>query len=120
MTIDDSSFLQFIADSFRFIIAARRMKIDAVVDCELFARISSILSFCSGATLRAGFHPYHQEGLYRGGFINRPVAYNPYHHISRQFVMLADALSSDTVPGVKAGAFHRYTVCPGSNCPKQK
>jgi ADP-heptose:LPS heptosyltransferase len=67
----------------------------------LFARISAIFSFFTGASLRVGFHPYTQEGLYRGSFINRPVLYNPYQHISRQFLSLVDALESDTVPTAK-------------------
>jgi ADP-heptose:LPS heptosyltransferase len=41
-----------------------------------------------------GFHPHTQEGLYRGDFINRPVLYNPYRHISRQFVALAQAMEN--------------------------
>jgi len=49
-------------------------------------------SFLSGASIRVGFHPHIQEGLYRGNFINRPVLYNPYQHISQQFVNLATAM----------------------------
>jgi ADP-heptose:LPS heptosyltransferase len=77
------------------------MKIDAVIDCELFARISSLFSFLSRAPIKIGFHPYTQEGLYRGNFINRPVLYNPYLHISQQFLNLAYALESNTVPNAK-------------------
>jgi len=51
--------------------------------------------------VRVGFHPYTQEGLYRGNFMNRPVLYNPYHHISRQFLTLVDAIDSDTYPKAK-------------------
>jgi ADP-heptose:LPS heptosyltransferase len=68
------------------------------VDCELFSRVSSILSYLSGARLRAGFHPYTQEGLYRGSFINRPVLYNPYRHLTQQLLTLVAALGSTTVP----------------------
>ena len=72
-----------------------------VIDCELFSRVSSIFSFLSGAGVRVGFHPHTQEGLYRGDFINRPVLYNPYNHMSRQFLTLAAAIDSRTVPTAK-------------------
>ena len=79
----------------------RRLNIDTVIDCELFSRVSSILSFLSGAAIRVGFHHHTQEGLYRGNFMNRPVPYNPYHHISRQFLTLVDAIDSPTDPRAK-------------------
>ena len=79
----------------------RRLNLDAVIDCELFSRISSILSFLSGAAIRVGFHPHTQEGLYRGNFMNRPVLYNPYLHISQQFLSLVDAIDSTTDPRAK-------------------
>ena len=51
-----------------------------------------MLSFLSGAPVRVGFHRHTQEGLYRGDFINCPVLYNPYQHISQQFINLAEAI----------------------------
>jgi ADP-heptose:LPS heptosyltransferase len=76
----------------------RKLHFDVVIDCELFARVSSIFSFFSGAPVRVGFHPHTMEGLYRGSFINRPVLYNPYRHISDQFLALVEAIESSTVP----------------------
>ena len=102
LTVDGDSLSALIRDSVRFIVRMRKEKIDAVLDCELFSRISSIYSFLSGAGIRVGFHPHTQEGLYRGDFINRPVLYNPYRHISRQFVNLAMAMEkTDGFPMVK-------------------
>lgn len=101
-SIDDSSLVNFAYESARALLEIRKQKIDAVIDCELFSRASSIFSCMSGAALRSGFHPHTQEGLYRGDFINRPVLYNPYNHISRQFVALAEALHSRTMPLVKS------------------
>lgn len=101
LTINNESMMIFLKNTVRVLTQMRRIKFDIVIDCELFARISSILSFLSGAPIRVGFHPYTQEGLYRGNFINRPVLYNPYHHLSRQYVILADAIDSSTVPTSK-------------------
>lgn len=94
LTVDGDSLKTLVRDSIRFMCRMRKERIDAVIDCELFSRISSIYSFVSGAGLRVGFHPHTHEGLYRGDFINRPVLYNPYRHISRQFVALAQAMGS--------------------------
>lgn len=101
LTLDDGSLSGLVKDSFKAIRTLRALKIDAVIDCELFARISSIFSYLSGAPLRAGFHRHTQEGLYRGSFINRPVLYNPYRHLSHQFLTMVEALESNTVPIAK-------------------
>jgi ADP-heptose:LPS heptosyltransferase len=102
LTINDQSMGTFLKDTAGAFFSMRKIKFDAVIDCELFSRISSILAFLSGGALRVGFHPHTQEGLYRGNFINRPVLYNPYHHISRQFLNLAAAMDSDTYPKAKS------------------
>jgi lipopolysaccharide heptosyltransferase II len=99
--IRNTSFAAFIVDGIRALNQIRKQKMDVVIDCELFARISSIFSFLSGARIRVGFHAHNQEGLYRGSFINRPVLFNPYHHISRQFLSLVAAIDSVSMPKVK-------------------
>jgi ADP-heptose:LPS heptosyltransferase len=101
-SLDDSSGARLVGDILRFSLRMRRLGVDAVVDCELFSRVSSLLSFACGAPLRVGFTPHTQEGLYRGGFFNRAIPYNPYQHISKQFLSLVDALSDDSVPRNKA------------------
>jgi ADP-heptose:LPS heptosyltransferase len=101
LTIDDRSLLSLMRDLLQTIAGIRRIKPDIVIDCELFSRISSILSFLSGAAVRVGFHPHTQEGLYRGNFINKPVLYNPYHHISMQFLTLVEAIDSFSLPKAK-------------------
>lgn len=101
LTIDNGSLKRFAIDSIHFSIRSRQLGIDIVLDCELFSRISSLYSFLSGASVKIGFHPYTQEGLYRGNLINRAVLYNPYIHISQQFITLVDALDSDGIPLAK-------------------
>ena len=98
LTLDDRSLSSFAADSLRAIVRARALKLDAVIDCELFSRVSSIFSYLSGARMRVGFHRHTQEGLYRGSFINRPVLYNPYRHLTLQFLTMVAALESKANP----------------------
>ncbi len=101
-TLDDSTALRLLQDIWRVCKKLRALPLDAVIDCELFSRISSLLSYLSGARLRTGFTPHTQEGLYRGSFINRAIPYNPYRHIACQFLALADALDDASLPRHKA------------------
>ncbi|MQY51502.1 glycosyltransferase family 9 protein [Rhodocyclus tenuis] len=98
ITLNDRSLGAFVSDSLRAIARTRALKLDAVIDCELFSRVSSIFSYLSGARLRVGFHRHTQEGLYRGDFINRPVPYNPYRHLTLQFLTMVAALESSAYP----------------------
>ncbi len=101
LTVSDRSLGTFILDSLRAIRRMRAARIDTVIDCELFSRVSAIYSYLSGADVRVGFHRHTQEGLYRGSFINRPVLYNPYRHIAAQFLTLAAAIDRDSTPAGK-------------------
>ena len=116
-TVNGDSFVKFIKDSLRVLVRLRKIKIDAVVDCELFSRVSSIFSFLSGARIRAGFHAYTQEGLFRGNFIDRPVLYNPYQHISDQFITLVEALVSLGTPTVKRQVSNKHPILPQLEIP---
>ena len=100
-TVDDSSLMALLSSLLKAIRALRAANVDVAIDCELFSRISSLLAFASGASVRVGFHRHTQEGLYRGSHINRRVPYNPYHHISAQFLTLARAIDSTAVPTSK-------------------
>lgn len=93
-SLDDSSGGVLIRDILKVSLLMRRLRLDAVVDCELFSRVSALLSFSTGAPVRVGFTPHTQEGLYRGSFINHAIPYNPYQHITKQFLSLVDALQS--------------------------
>ncbi|MDH5206324.1 MAG: glycosyltransferase family 9 protein [Hylemonella sp.] len=115
--IDDSSGPTLLRDIWRVSLAMRRLPLDAVIDCELFSRISSLLSYMTGAPLRAGFTPHTQEGLYRGSYINRAIPYNPYQHISQQFLSLVDALDGDSTPRHKAAPIRGLPAETGLSVP---
>jgi len=102
-TIRDRNLLLLFIDTIRKLWQIRKEKIDAVVDMELFSRFSSILSYLSGAKIRIGFYKYKMEGLYRGDMHTHKVMYNPYLHISKNFITLIDSLGarSDDPPLLK-------------------
>jgi len=97
-TVDDKSLKGLLTSLIRAVGELRRAHVDVAIDCELFSRISSLLSYASGAAVRVGFYRHTQEGLYRGTHINRRVPYNPYHHISAQFLALARSIDSTAHP----------------------
>jgi lipopolysaccharide heptosyltransferase II len=101
ITIRSGSLAALAADLVGAVRRMRALRLDAVLDLELFARLSAILAGLSGAAIRVGFDRFTQEGLYRGNLMNRPVLYNPYQHIAKQFVTLADAIGSTEVPTAK-------------------
>lgn len=103
ITIRDDSLSNLLRDLWAAIKRMRATRFDAVVDCELFSRISAILSGLSGAPQRVGFHRYTQEGLFRGSFMTSPIPYNPYRHLSHQLVALADGIDSQSWPRGKDG-----------------
>lgn len=103
ITIRDDSASKLAVDLLRALVTMHAIGFDAVVDCELFSRVSAVLSGLSGSNRRAGFHRQTQEGLYRGSFMTSPVAYNPYRHLSHQLITLAESLESHTVPCGKDG-----------------
>lgn len=93
-SLDDSSLGSLLHDLWHTTRNLRALQLDGVIDCELFSRISALLSYACGARVRVGFTSHTQEGLYRGSFINAPVPYNTYQHISLQFVGLAKVMAS--------------------------
>ena len=103
ITMRHRNFLALIVDIIRNLVKIWKEKIDVVIDMELFSRFSSILTYLTGSPIRVGFYNYCQEGLYRGDLHTHKVSYNPYNHISVNFLSLAYALSSslDNIPLVK-------------------
>jgi ADP-heptose:LPS heptosyltransferase len=96
-------FTHFTIDVLQSLAQIRRIGIDAAVDMELFARISVILAYLSGAKQRSGHHRFTSEGPWRGDLLTHRVQYNPYLHISQQYDLLVCALLADsaTVPMMK-------------------
>jgi ADP-heptose:LPS heptosyltransferase len=73
----------------------RRLKLDAAIDMEFFARGSAALTFLSGARRRAGFHAFFGAGPYRGNLMTHRVLYNSHLHTSQTFQSLVEALRQD-------------------------
>jgi len=103
-TIRDGTFRHFVIDTLRALRRLRKLRIDATVDMEGFARASAVLAVLSGAKRRAGYYRYCSEAPYRGRLLTHPLHYTFYEHCSRQFLALVKALTVDgeQVPMLKA------------------
>ncbi|MBP7231990.1 MAG: glycosyltransferase family 9 protein [Syntrophaceae bacterium] len=94
-TFREDGLLVLMMDTLKYLLWTRKKKIDAVIDLELFSRVTALLTGFSGAAAKVGFHAFYNEGLYRGGFLTHKVAYNPHVHIAANFIALVNALKSD-------------------------
>ena len=90
-TIDSSSLGGLIKDTIKFLIVARKHRIDTVIDLELFSRFTALLTGLCGARRRVGYHIFHGEGLWRGFMLTHKVHYNPHIHITKNFLSLIHA-----------------------------
>ncbi len=91
LTIDASGFFPLLRTSLLTLIQIHRLKIDTVIDLELFSRFTALLTGFSGASRRVGYHIFHGEGLWRGDLLTHRVHYNPHLHIAKNFLSLVHA-----------------------------
>ncbi|MCB0332995.1 MAG: glycosyltransferase family 9 protein [Bdellovibrionales bacterium] len=98
LTIDDRNFWRLTVSTAALIPRLWHFKIDTTIDLELYSRFTAILSLLSGAARRVGFHNFTEEGLYRGNFLTSKVSYNPFIHISQNFLALVASLASKDAP----------------------
>jgi ADP-heptose:LPS heptosyltransferase len=95
LTIDTRSPIKMVTSCVSRLIQMHKLKIEACVDLEFFARSSAIIAFLSGARSRIGFHTYFGEGPYRGNLFTHRILYNPHLHTSVTFTSLVIALEAD-------------------------
>jgi ADP-heptose:LPS heptosyltransferase len=94
LIIKEDSFWHFVASTFATLVRIRRLRIDTVIDLELFSRFTALISYMTGASNRVGFHNYTSEGLFRGTFLTHPVLYNHHQHMALNFLALVLALQA--------------------------
>lgn len=93
--VKQESLLAMIRSTLAHLLSIRRLRLDAAVDLEFFARFSAAITFLSGARMRSGLHAYFGEGPYRGDLMTHRVLYNPHIHTSQMFEVLVRALVED-------------------------
>jgi ADP-heptose:LPS heptosyltransferase len=86
---------RLLSTTWRALRQMRRLKLDAAIDMEFFARGSAALAFLSGAKARVGFHAFFGAGPYRGDLMTHRLLYNPHLHTTAMFQVLVEALTVD-------------------------
>lgn len=85
---------------------ARRLRIDAAVDLEFFARSSAVLTYLSGAAVRVGLHRSNDPAPYRGDLMTHRIRYNPNLHTIEAFLLMVEA--ADVAPEQVAALTEAY------------
>jgi ADP-heptose:LPS heptosyltransferase len=93
ITIPDNNFISMVFGTIAVLHRIRKLQISAAVDFEFFARSSAILTWLSGAGIRAGFHSFADEAPYRGDLMTHRLNYNPHLHTSRMFEVMVEAIN---------------------------
>jgi ADP-heptose:LPS heptosyltransferase len=92
ITVSQQGLLPFVTTTIRALLRLRRLRIDAAIDFEFFARGSAVLTYLCGARVRIGFHSHAGEGPYRGDLMTHRVIFNPHIHTSQMFQVLVGTL----------------------------
>jgi ADP-heptose:LPS heptosyltransferase len=103
ITIDSNSFIEFLKDTVKTILFFRKIKLDLIIDFEIFSRFSVIYSYLTGTKKISGFYLHNVEGLYRGDLLDYKVTYNHYYHISQNYICLVEPIinSEQNFPKLK-------------------
>ena len=78
-----NSLLQMTMDGLKLLWKLRKEKIDLLIDLEIIARFTALLSYFSKAKISIGFDPKEQG---RGGLYDIRVPYHEYGHITESFL----------------------------------
>jgi ADP-heptose:LPS heptosyltransferase len=113
IAIDAKGLTRAVLGAVKSIFRMRKLRIDAIVDLEFFARSSACLSYLSGARWRVGYHAFGGEASYRGDLMTHRLSFNPYLHTSQTFRIMVDALDQ---PGARFPTFdHVSTTASGES-----
>jgi ADP-heptose:LPS heptosyltransferase len=91
--IPDSNLISMFFDALRAIHRIRKLRFDAAIDLEFFARSSAILTWLTGAGIRVGLHGFFEDSPYRGDLMTHRLNYNPHLHASRMFEVMVEAIN---------------------------
>jgi len=96
LALKEDGIFSFLFSYLHVLRTLNRIQLDAVIDFELFFRITAIFSFFIKAEKKGGFLRYHLEGLYRGSFYNSGCHFNQNTHISKNFLALTKTVLGDS------------------------
>lgn len=125
ITLNSQSLTGLASTTLRAMRRLWRLKLDAAIDMEFFARGSAAITFLSGARARVGFHTWYAAGPYRGDLMTHRLLYNPHLHTTSMFQVLVESLrcdpaelpTLDLAPPPAENDFRHYLPQPGEAAP---
>jgi ADP-heptose:LPS heptosyltransferase len=96
LALKEDGIFSFLFSYLQVLRTLNRIQMDAVIDFELFFRITAIFSFFIKAGKKGGFLRYHLEGLYRGSVYNSGCHFNQNTHIAKNFLALTKTVLGDS------------------------
>lgn len=91
ITIDPSTPIRFILTNLKTILKLWTMGVDICLNFEFFANYPMLTSCLSGARQRAGFFSLFSL---RSVLLTHPANFNHFHHISRNFMAIVEAVGA--------------------------
>ena len=82
----------FVFDTLRMVWRLRRLGAELYIDLESYSRYTALVSLCSGARVRVGFHTVSLPQ--RGWLLTHRVYWNPYRHAIDNFLALGGAVGA--------------------------
>ena len=95
LALKEDGVFSFLFSYLQVLRTLNRIPVDAVIDFELFFRITAIFSFFIRAGRKGGFLRYHLEGLYRGSIYDSGCHFNQNTHIAKNFLALTKTVLGD-------------------------
>jgi ADP-heptose:LPS heptosyltransferase len=92
VTISTSGLVGTFFGALRALRKLRRIRPDAAIDYEFFARSSAALAYLSGARIRVGLHASGEKAPNRGDLLTHRIRYDPDQHTSELFAQMVEAL----------------------------
>jgi ADP-heptose:LPS heptosyltransferase len=93
ITIPTNGLLNLLGGVVRALLKLRRLRPDAALDFEFFARSSAILCYLSGAGVRVGLHGFRDGAPCRGDLMTHRIKYDPQLHTAQAYARMVGALA---------------------------
>ena len=93
IAIPTDGFVNLLVGAVRALVKLRRLRPDAALDFEFFARSSATLTYLSGAAVRVGLHGFGDGAPWRGDLMTHRIKYDPQLHTIQAFARMVDALT---------------------------
>lgn len=88
-TVRKDSFSTLLKDGLTVLSKIRNKKMDVIFDAEFFSRLTAFFCFLVGARYIVGFY---NPCIYRGNLLDQRCYFNPYRHITENFLELGRAI----------------------------